>query len=148
MRHLIKKPYQNWIKKMHSMPGKTRILVVTVFLEALLSGCTTCANAIPNHEPTMAEIYEQTLYDTNSESIEKARLHVQKIQQAALNQSNPKAETAEYETTPFPMLPNPPLIMYVYPHLSSENEAPVPGYKTAFNLYERNYYAMEGEVFN
>jgi conjugative transfer region lipoprotein (TIGR03751 family) len=146
MRHLIKQRYQNWIKKMISVSNKSNILVVTVFLEMLLSGCTTCANAVPDHEPTMAEIYEQAMQDTHSESIEKARLHIQKIQQASSRQSNPKVDTAEYETNAlFPMLPNPQLVMYVYPHLSGENEAPVPGYKTAFNLYERNYYTLEGE---
>lgn len=132
---------------MHSMPGKTRILVVTVFLEALLSGCTTCANAIPNHEPTMAEIYEQTLHNTNSESIEKARLHVQKIQPIELGQSNLKTTECEASSL-FPLLPNPQVMMYVYPHLSTQEEAPVPGYRTAFSLYERNYYAVEGEMAN
>jgi hypothetical protein len=45
----------------------------------------------------------------------------------------------------FPLLPNPTLIMYVYPHLAEER-AGVPGYVTQFRLYERDEYALPGEV--
>lgn len=43
----------------------------------------------------------------------------------------------------FPELPNPQLVMYVYPHFAGQDEAPIPGYSTAFHLYEREHYAME-----
>ena len=45
----------------------------------------------------------------------------------------------------FPRLPNPTIIMYVFPHLSLE-DTPVPGYSTMFQLYERTHYALPGEV--
>ena len=45
----------------------------------------------------------------------------------------------------FPMLPNPTLVMYVDPHLS-EAGYPVPGYATAFTLYDRPRFALPGEV--
>ncbi|MGH7395628.1 MAG: TIGR03751 family conjugal transfer lipoprotein, partial [Candidatus Methylomirabilales bacterium] len=45
----------------------------------------------------------------------------------------------------FPALPNPQLVLYVYPHLG-EDGAPVPGYATAFPLYERVEYALPGEA--
>ena len=45
----------------------------------------------------------------------------------------------------FPELPNPRLVMYVFPHLTDEG-APVPGYATAFYLYrERGLFALPGE---
>jgi conjugative transfer region lipoprotein (TIGR03751 family) len=44
----------------------------------------------------------------------------------------------------FPLLPNPTLVMYVYPHLA-EARAGVPGYVTQFRLYERDEYALPGE---
>jgi conjugative transfer region lipoprotein (TIGR03751 family) len=46
----------------------------------------------------------------------------------------------------FPRLPNPTLVMYVYPHLSTDSRLPVPGYSTAFPFYERPEYAMPGEL--
>ena len=47
--------------------------------------------------------------------------------------------------TRFPRLPNPILIMYVFPHLSGEL-TPIPGYSTMFPLYEHPVYALPGET--
>ena len=46
----------------------------------------------------------------------------------------------------FPLLPNPQMVLYVFPHLSAEG-APVPGYSTAFPLYPVDQYALPGEVY-
>jgi len=46
----------------------------------------------------------------------------------------------------FPTLPNPTLVMYVYPHLAGEEQMPVPGYATSFSMYARTEYALPGEV--
>jgi conjugative transfer region lipoprotein (TIGR03751 family) len=51
----------------------------------------------------------------------------------------------ELETI-FPRLPNPTLVMYVFPHLAGAERVPVPGYATTFPLYERIEYALPGEV--
>lgn len=45
----------------------------------------------------------------------------------------------------FPRLPNPTIIMYVFPHLSLEN-TPIPGYSTMFQMYEKVEYALPGEL--
>ncbi len=47
----------------------------------------------------------------------------------------------------FPRLPNPDILMYVYPHLSSEG-ATVPGYSSSFSMYEKNHYALPGEAMS
>jgi conjugative transfer region lipoprotein (TIGR03751 family) len=44
----------------------------------------------------------------------------------------------------FPRLPNPDLVMYVFPHLSDQGY-PVPGYSTVLPLFERVEYALPGE---
>lgn len=46
----------------------------------------------------------------------------------------------------FQRLPNPDLVMYVFPHLA-RGRYPVPGYVTVFPMYETVEYAMPGEVF-
>ncbi len=51
---------------------------------------------------------------------------------------------SEIETT-FPVLDNPMLIMYVFPHVATESRIPVPGYWTAIPMYERNEFAEPGE---
>ena len=45
----------------------------------------------------------------------------------------------------FHRLPNPDLVMYVFPHLAGTDPVPVPGYTTVFPLYQRVQYAMPGE---
>ena len=46
----------------------------------------------------------------------------------------------------FPRLPNPVLVMYVFPHLASPERVPVPGYSTTFPMYERIEYALPEEI--
>lgn len=45
----------------------------------------------------------------------------------------------------FARVPNPDLVMVVYPHLA-KGKYPVPGYVTVFPMYESTEYAMPGEV--
>ena len=46
----------------------------------------------------------------------------------------------------FPTLPNPTLVMYVFPHLAGEEQMPVPGYATSFSMYSKTEFALPGEV--
>lgn len=45
----------------------------------------------------------------------------------------------------FPRLPNPELSMFVFPHFTRKGH-PVPGYSSAFLLYEKSEYALPGEL--
>jgi conjugative transfer region lipoprotein (TIGR03751 family) len=45
----------------------------------------------------------------------------------------------------FARVPNPDLVMVVYPHLA-RGKYPVPGYVTVFPMYEQTVYALPGEV--
>lgn len=45
----------------------------------------------------------------------------------------------------FARVPNPDLVMVVFPHLA-KGKYPVPGYVTAFPMYETTEYALPGEV--
>jgi len=46
----------------------------------------------------------------------------------------------------FPRLPNPTLVMYVFPHLAGSERVPIPGYATTFTLYRQVEYALPGET--
>ena len=46
----------------------------------------------------------------------------------------------------FPRLPNPTLVMYVFPHLAGQERVPVPGYATTFPMYQQVEFALPGEV--
>ncbi len=59
----------------------------------------------------------------------------------------PPAEPTEWPPERFPLLPNPVLFMWVHPHLAGEaHTVPIPGYPTAFHLYERDYFALPSET--
>jgi len=45
----------------------------------------------------------------------------------------------------FVRLPNPDLVMYVFPHLAGNEGAPIPGYSTVFPLHQKIHYALPGE---
>ncbi|RMX08146.1 TIGR03751 family conjugal transfer lipoprotein [Corticibacter populi] len=45
----------------------------------------------------------------------------------------------------FQRVPNPDLVMVVYPHLA-KGKYPVPGYVTVFPMYDEVHYALPGEV--
>ena len=48
-------------------------------------------------------------------------------------------------TTLFPILPNPKMSMFVFPHVTTSG-LPVPGYTTNFYLYTSEKFAMPGEL--
>jgi len=59
----------------------------------------------------------------------------------------PYTRTAINETEQlFQLLPNPKISIYVYPHLSTRDNAPVPGYTSAVSLYKADEYALPKEV--
>ena len=66
--------------------------------------------------------------------------------QAATNDNAAYTRSAANEIyRQFHRLPNPDLVMYVFPHLAGTDPVPVPGYTTVFPLYQRVQYAMPGE---
>ena len=54
-------------------------------------------------------------------------------------------EAANELQVKFPRLPNPELVLYVFPHFSPKGR-PIPGYTTSFLLYEKDEYALPGEI--
>lgn len=105
-----------------------------------LAGCGGKGAVLPEAGPTMLEIY---------------RSHVGAIgvEPAGLGPHSFEADLSDYTRTAeneinalFVRLPNPDLVMYVFPHLSTDDEVPVPGYSTVFPLYERVHYALPGEL--
>ena len=165
LKHLSLRNYCHWEREARGKPGYQRmetkpfknhwiashcVLATTLTLLLSLTGCTTCANAIPNNEPTMAEIYETAMQKSHQSTLEEARSQVKNMRVNDHNKccasSNIQPMQKELDATNlFPTLPNPQLVMYVYPHLNTQDEAPIPGYTTAFSLYEKTYYAIEGE---
>jgi conjugative transfer region lipoprotein (TIGR03751 family) len=65
---------------------------------------------------------------------------------SAIAQQRAYTRTAENEITrEFKRLPDPDLVMYVFPHLAGRDLVPVPGYSTVFPFYREVHYAMPGD---
>ncbi|MCB1809649.1 MAG: TIGR03751 family conjugal transfer lipoprotein [Candidatus Competibacteraceae bacterium] len=124
------------------------LLFVTTTLVMLL-GCTA-PDTLPRDLPTLRTVYESHLTDSPS-SAPDAHLRAARTGLGTPLQ-NGAVELAGYTRTAyneienlFPTLPNPTLVMYIDPHLS-EAGYPIPGYATAFTLYEKTEFALPGEV--
>jgi len=101
----------------------------------------------------MLDIWTQK---SNSQSQNaRALLDAREVLRRPLIESDTKQATALYEPytrtaeneidSLFPRLPNPDLVMYVFPHLAGSHPTPVPGYSTVFAFYDHVQYAMPGE---
>jgi conjugative transfer region lipoprotein (TIGR03751 family) len=106
---------------------------------------------------TMADIYKQ---ETGITSDDKADNHDRHFSlEETRHRVEVSSETTDYRgytTTSlnqlhhlFKKLNNPEVPLYVYPHLILQNEEdmPVPGYTTAFFLYQRNQFVLPNERF-
>lgn len=126
------------------------ILIAALGLISLvLGGCAGTKDAVlPKDGPSMKTIYEQHMRETAAHdplTVRNALGNRPIIDGEDTLHGYTRDATNEIDTT-FPRLPNPTLVMYVFPHLVGEDQVPVPGYVTTFPMYERVEYALPGEV--
>lgn len=95
----------------------------------------------------MLEIYSSHAGSAGDRALLEARLALRRPLMDDEVDPTSYTRTAQNEIDAlFVRLPNPDLVMYVFPHLSGEEGVPVPGYSTVFPLYERVLYALPGEA--
>ena len=127
---------------------KLSILYTALGLISLvLGGCANTKDAVlPQDGPSMKTIYEQHMRESgaNDPMAVRQALGNRPVIDGALHSYTRDAHN-EIDTT-FPRLPNPSLVMYVFPHLAGDEGVPVPGYVTTFPMYDRAEYALPGEV--
>lgn len=112
------------------------------------------ASRMPKGSIPMTTAYNEAIYGADSSdnsdrgNLKSIRKNINPITNNSIinNQSIILHEaTLQHE---FPKLPNPSILMYVYPHEvgSGKNLVPVPGYFTVLPLYRHVYYKMLKEV--
>ncbi len=123
-----------------------RRLAAAATASLLLAGCaSTQKDVIPQDGPDMLEIYRSHMRRAGGASGDAPRAAAARRPLADEPDARFAREAAAEIENRFPLLPNPMLVLYVYPHLA-EDGAPVPGYATAFRMYERDEFALPGEV--
>ncbi|MEW8279833.1 MAG: TIGR03751 family conjugal transfer lipoprotein [Candidatus Thiodiazotropha sp.] len=129
-------------------PSSTPIAVLGL-ISLVLAGCASTKDTVlPQDGPSMKAIYEGHVHEMNADNpqVIRGELGDRPIVagEAALHGYTRDAFN-EIDVL-FPRLPNPTLVMYIFPHLAGDAGAPVPGYTTAFPMYEQVEYALPGEV--
>jgi conjugative transfer region lipoprotein (TIGR03751 family) len=122
-------------------------------LAATLLGCATDMETLLPHGPaTMREVWDahsgagrmsRALVEAR-EALRRPLTHGEILSGIARSATYTRTAQNEVERQ-FRRLPNPDLVMYVFPHLSGDLTVPVPGYSTVFPLHERIEYALPGE---
>lgn len=133
--------------------NKPILLWGTLMLSVLLTGCSTSKEALlPVGDNDMMAVWSgKTTANTGSHAGQEAARAT--LRRALTDNENQHRQTMNDDYTrtqsseihqQFPRLPNPDMVMYVFPHLSAGN-LPVPGYSTVFPFYHQVQYALPGE---
>lgn len=118
-------------------------------ISLVLAGCASTKDSVlPQDGPSMKAIYEGHVEEMNARDpqVIRGELGDRPILTGDTALHGYTREAFNEIDVLFPRLPNPTLVMYVFPHLVGEARAPVPGYTTAFPMYEQVEYALPGEV--
>ena len=127
--------------------NKRQLPLVLVWTSLLMVGCaSTKETVLPQDGPTMKSIYDQHMMDVQKPDHRRV-IGGQPLPQSGIEHYRGFVREAANEIDKvFPRLPNPTLVMYIFPHLSGSERTPVPGYVTTFPFYETVEYALPGEM--
>lgn len=145
-------PMPIWIDHLASARSAISVCLVAA---TLMAGCSTNKEQmLPHGQNTMMDVWNQGTTGSSGSASSRQLLDARSELRRPVDvrATQPLQESAAYTRTAqneiysqFKRLPNPDLVMYVFPHLAGSDPAPVPGYTTVFPLYQRVQYAMPGE---
>lgn len=125
---------------------KPIIMLLPLFL---LAGCSTSQKTLLPVDPNTSMMTLWSQRAGGSQVLAEQRSTLRR----PLN--DPAAQAQEQKTwtrnaaneiqSQFMRLPDPDMVMYIFPHLAGNTPVPVPGYSTIFPLYTQVQYAMHGE---
>lgn len=128
------------------MSRYNKTIWISVMTVVVLIGCASNRAERLSREGTVESIdlYRQA---SGSESRKVEDIYRARHMLAAESYRDSYTRMAENELSVlFKKHPNPVIRIFVYPHLSTSDNAPVPGYMTAITLYDRDQYALPHEV--
>ncbi len=127
----------------------TVLVSISLMSVLILGGCASTKEAVlPQEGPSMKAIYDAHIDQMAARDPQALRgeLGSRPLSSGDMPLAGYTRDAYNEIETTFPRLPNPTLVMYVFPHLATDERVPVPGYATTFLMYERVEYALPGEV--
>lgn len=119
------------------------INAISISLILLLTGCTgqRVVESMRTDGVESRELYQQ--HSRSQDTAKKPgrlRPALQPVKASAYRGYT--RDAMNEQTQLFSVLPNPKIAIYVFPHLATRDNAPVPGYTTSVTLYPRDEYAL------
>lgn len=100
---------------------------------------------VPNDN--MQTVYERHMQSVGKQKLQQSRSFLRRdMQEGDIDLSDYVRTEKNQLQSKFRFLPNPTMYMFVAPHLSTKDKVPVPGYITEFKMWEKDQYAMPGEL--
>lgn len=122
-------------------PGIKTALLISISLAA-----ASCAGpkkrVVSEDAPTMQQVYEEKFGaekpagDTHAE---------RPVSEGAVDLRGYTRDAAVELDALFPVVPNPTLVMFIYPHVTDAGRE-VPGYSSRLKMYRKRHYALPGEM--
>lgn len=114
--------------------------LIKLILLLMVTFISSCSSSIEGEQGVKMDVLLQNNNKHSDEIVVKKISNYQ-----GLNSEFVRTQSIELHNR-FPKLPNPVLNIFVYPHLTKDNN-PVPGYTTNFTLYKSDQYALPNEVY-
>ncbi len=123
------------------------IKVAGICVVVSVAGCASPASHVLKTDgPLMEDLYRQGSDHSSPDAMKYSAQQSMAYQNSLYPQYEAYTREAANEINQlFPQHENPTITLYVYPHLASKNNMPVPGYTTATQLYTSNQYALPNE---
>lgn len=129
------------------MHNSIAVLSITLTSVLLLAGCSNKDSLLPQPDRDMKTVYGQHMSGIGGGKLLDARSLVRRpIVEGDVNLSDYVRSEKDQLQSKFRMLPNPKMYMFVAPHLATKDDVPIPGYLTEFRMWEKDHYAMPGEL--
>lgn len=137
-----------------------KILMLAIASISLTACSSMFGNVVPQSGPSMEQVYDGMHAKTSASqhaqpnaveaSTDTTELTVLRQNVKLTTPVNAQSVLVNADTKSiqqaFHKLPNPELVMYIYPHLAGSDQVPIPGYSTEFSVYEHDYYALSQEA--
>ncbi len=120
---------------------------LSIILTSLLAACSSKDAMLPVPDRDMKAVYNQHMNGVGDGKLLDKRTLIRR------DMTDNDVDLSDYVRTEknqleakFKRIPNPTMYMFVAPHLASDTQVPIPGYLTEFKMWEKEHYALPGEV--